>query len=169
MIKFLLASVIAMFAGYADAGSVAGHVEWQAVGTPGFLKINADGGEFVGRVTQDDKGRVTGEFTCALALFKTGFALRDEHMRDRYLEVAKFPEAKLVLDAWSPSPNKTAWSGNLTLKGVTKPVSGTANYSEGKVHAEFVVNVSDYPISVPSYLGVTMAKEVTVSVEGSVQ
>lgn len=167
--KFLLVAALALFAQHADAGDVKGKVQWQAVGTPGFLKINAEGGEFKGHVEAGKDGKVSGQFTCALAFFKTGIDLRDEHMRDRYLEVQKHPEAKLKLDPWTPTSGESEWTGTLTLKGVTRPVKGVANYVEGHLIASFVVNVSDYPIGVPSYLGVTMAKEVTVTVEGDVK
>lgn len=135
---------------------VEGTVRFAAKGNPGFLRIDGEGGKVQGSVTED-AGNTTGELTVELKDFKTGISLRDEHMRDKYLEVAKFPLATLKLK----SVTGETWTGDLTLKGVTKPVSGKV--SADKI-ATFKVNLEEYPIGVPSYLGVTVAKEVEVVV-----
>ena len=54
--------------------------------------------------------------------------LRTTHMREKYLEVEKFPEAKLVIkDLDIKSGAKVPFKGNLTLHGVTKELTGEAS------------------------------------------
>ncbi|MBN0988255.1 YceI family protein [Amphritea pacifica] len=62
-------------------------------------------------------------------------AERDKHLRsDDFLAVDKFPEAKFISTAFTPADDGTAvLSGNLTLRGVTKPIDiSVAKIGEGK-------------------------------------
>lgn len=169
MKRFLMAAVVALSAtgAFAKTYAVSGKADWQAVGEPGFLKINGEGGQVFGSAEQAGDNKVTGVFTVKLANYTTGMGLRDEHMKTKYLEIAKFPEATLKLKPWVPTASDSPFTGDLTLKGVTKPVTGVASFADGKFKATFKVVTADYPIGVPSHLGVTMAKDVTVTVEGT--
>jgi polyisoprenoid-binding protein YceI len=155
---FALASYSPAYAaGYAVDPSTSA-VTFQAIGTPGFLHVNGAGG----KVT----GGPGGTFTVTLSDFATGIDLRDKHMKEKYLEVAKYPVATLKL-ATVPTVSG-AFTGTLTLHGVMKAVSGDVTLTpQGKrlsVVAEFPVVLSDFGIAVPSWLGVTVAQNVTVSV-----
>ncbi len=62
-------------------------------------------------------------------------AERDKHLRsDEFLAVKKFPEAKFVSTAFTPVADGSAiLSGNLTLRGVTKPIEiAVTKVGEGK-------------------------------------
>ena len=75
-----------------------GDVKFTAVGKPGFLKIRGESkGQFPKGSIKIEKDSVTGEFDFDLKNLDTGIELRNTHMKDKYLEVAKFPSAKLVL------------------------------------------------------------------------
>lgn len=143
-------------------------VEWTAIGSPGFLRINGTGGAAEGSLETKD-GKVSGTLTCALDTYKTGVELRDKHLQEKYLETAKYPTAKLVLkdQPYTDGKESTA-TADLTVKDVTKPVKITFTVSGKKVNAKFKLAIKDYPsIGVPSYLGVTVADEVEVSVDAS--
>jgi hypothetical protein len=109
----------------------------------------------------------------------TGIGLRDRHMKEKYLEVAKYPEAELRVDrkslAFPSSGSQLAHDtrGELKLHGHTKPVSfhyvATRAANGFDVSATFHVNIKDYGIEVPSYLGVTVKPDVEVSVHFHVQ
>ncbi len=141
-------------------------VTWVAVGNPGFLEIEGEGAKVKGDVTVTPAGYV-GTLAVELKGYKTGIGLRDEHMHAKYLESAKYPTAELKLDAGN-SGKSGKFCGVLTIKGVGKPICGDAQVTdEGagrRVKAKFKVNVKDYPIGVPSYLGVTMAETVDVTI-----
>lgn len=112
------------------------------------------------------------EFQVGLATLETGIALRDRHMRDEYLQVQSYPLARLrlVRDAL-PSPmsgDSGSCPGQLTLHGQTHPlnVAFRIRRSSGyDVNASMQVDMRDYGIATPKYLGVTVKPEVEVSVD----
>lgn len=108
----------------------------------------------------------------------TGISLRDDHMRNKYLQVGTYPNAELTLDRASirfPSgegmSNATSGdaSGTMAIHGKTKQV--TTHYSlarnSGALHvvANVKVNIQDYSIDVPTYLGVTVKPDIDVEVQ----
>lgn len=152
----------------ASPAEVFADVAFHAVGSPGFVTIDGKGAAATGTINQAG-GKVEGKFSCDLSKLETGIALRDRHMREKYLEVGKYPKAELVLDQTTvPATGGTfPWTGKLTLHGQTKPVSGTATASGANFSATFTVTLSDYGVDIPAYLGVTVAKDVTVTVTGA--
>jgi polyisoprenoid-binding protein YceI len=131
-----------------------------------------------GSVTASANGSKTfdGSLAVDLRTLDTGIALRNEHLRKTYLEVAKGPgfdtatlsdiDLKgLSLDA---PAGKGAFTGALTLHGVTKPVSGAVDVRESgtalRVKAVFPIALADYGIRQPRYLGVGVRDTVTVEV-----
>jgi polyisoprenoid-binding protein YceI len=107
-----------------------------------------------------------------LSNLATGIALRDRHMKEKYLEVQKYPDATLTV---ARSSLKVPPSGahatadapaTLTLHGATRPV--TVHYEasgEGdglSVNGTFHVKMDEFGIAVPSYLGVTVKPDVDV-------
>jgi len=141
-------------------------VSWTAIGSPGFLQIDGEGG-YVEGTLKDEGGKVSGIFTCELTKFKTGMTTRDKHMKNDYLHVKKFPTAKLVLDPVETS-RSFDFTGELTLHGVTKKVKGKGNLkkvgSTNVITAKMTLILTDYNIEIPSYLGVTVAKNVDLEV-----
>jgi polyisoprenoid-binding protein YceI len=106
-----------------------------------------------------------------LANVSTGVDLRDKHMKDNYLEVAKFPEAKLVIEraclALPEAGEKSGeCAGAFTLHGQTKGV--TVKYKAsvtGKatdVDASFTVNFVDHGVEEPKYMGIKVKPTVDV-------
>jgi polyisoprenoid-binding protein YceI len=152
----------AAFSGAADT-----HVGFEASG-PAGLKITGTTSDLT---ATEDSGNVV--LTVALGNLTTGIGLRDQHMRDKYLEVPKFPATTLVVArsaiAVPTSGQKSAGDapGTLTLHGQSHPV--TVHYdSKGDgggvvTHGSFRINMNDFGITVPTYLGVTVKPEVDVS------
>ena len=68
------------------------------------------------------------------ASIDTGHAERDKHLRSAdFLEVDKFPTATFVSTGYEGDANGGTMSGNLTLKGVTKPIAiAVTKVGEGK-------------------------------------
>lgn len=143
-----------------------GKVSWTAIGKPGWIKIINEKGKLTGSGT-DEGGVMSGEFKVDVASFDTALPLRDEHMRDKYLEIKKYPYSTFKLRPFRYIPGKEAsFDGDLTIKADTAPVTGKATVSAGKVIATFVVDMTKYPsIGMPVYMGIKMANEVNVTVE----
>jgi polyisoprenoid-binding protein YceI len=147
-------------------------VGFLATGKPGFLKIKGEGARLSGTATLADS-TLSGTFEVELKSLATGIELRDAHMKDKYLEVGSHPTARLVLSPLrlerAEGKVEKPFDGTLTIKGVTKPVAGTVALDfAGDVvtgEARMEVVLSDYPVGVPSYLGVTVAETVAVTVQ----
>jgi len=108
-----------------------------------------------------------------LARLETGIGLRDTHMREKYLEVQKHPTAELKVARavlTFPAANAAASAdatGDLTLHGVTKPVKFHYEVKHGADYAvasKMHVNMNDFNITVPSYLGVSVKPDVDIDV-----
>lgn len=146
------------------ADSPVGHVSFVGEATPGFLEVEGSKIPIMGKVTQY-KDSYSGEFWVELSKFKTGMDLRDEHMRD-YLEVDKFPKAKLKLKPFRLSSDEIELKGDLTLHGVTRPIKAKARvHADKKLLVDGKIDITEYGIDVPVYKLLTVAKEVSIHAE----
>lgn len=119
---------------------------------------------------------LAGDLSVDLSTLDTGIGLRNHHLRDNYLEVAKgegFDRAVLSgigLGDVDPETfqGKTGFTGTFRLHGVKKALAGQAEIRrEGvavRVDATFPVSVSDFGIAKPQYLGVGVTNVVKVVV-----
>jgi len=153
-----------------------GHVEFDAVGWPSALKIHGKGPGLDGRLVVENAA-VSGAVGFDLQALSTGIDLRDRHMKEKYLETARYPRATLTLSrlAIEKLPNTDSFgpvtvpfSGTLSLHGVERPVAGEAKIARAgaavTTTASFAINIKDFGISVPSYMGITVAEKVQVRV-----
>ncbi|MBF0315029.1 MAG: YceI family protein [Oligoflexia bacterium] len=154
-------------------------VEFTAIGNPSMLTIKGTGAAPTGKLTISDE-YATGFFEFDLNSLDTGINLRDRHMKEKYLEVAKenglyaktsFLLNKLILPKQeSFTLENIAFSGVLKLHGVEKNVSGVASKITRQkfnftTHASLKIKLSDFKIAIPSYAGITVAEEVDVLVK----
>lgn len=97
-----------------------------------------------------------------LNTLKTGLELRDEHAKNKYLEVQKYPEAVLV----SATGKDGKGSGILRLHGKEAKVDGTYSLSNGNkfLKAEFKSKLSQFGINEINYKGVGVDDEFKVEV-----
>lgn len=156
-----------------------GKVLFVALGRPKAIKIEGEGSGADGILTQAGTS-IKGTLKFSLGTLTTGISMRDKHMKEKYLEVAKFPEAVLTITDFaltSAGPLKDfkdiPFKGSLKLKGVDKSVEGKATVTQSKtgfdVTAKFPIKLTDFEIKIPTYLGITVAEEVQVSVESKVE
>jgi polyisoprenoid-binding protein YceI len=143
-------------------------ITFRAVG-PAGLKIDGKTSDFEAR---DDGTNVV--FAVPLANMTTGIALRDKHMREKYLEVQKYPKAELTVARSAikfPADGgevRGEAPGTMSIHGVTRPT--TVAYTARRrgdtydVSGTTRINIKDYKIDVPSYLGVTVKPDVDVAV-----
>ncbi|MCB0393306.1 MAG: YceI family protein [Bdellovibrionales bacterium] len=149
-----------------------GEVVFNAKGKPALITIKGEGKGPEGQLTENE-GMVSGELLFELDSLKTGIDLRDEHMKKKYLEVEKFPKAKLTLNnfKYDESGKSTPFKGTLELHGVSKEVEGVVRVSGKKekrnVEAKFPIRLSLFNIDIPSFQGITVAEDVTVQIEAT--
>jgi polyisoprenoid-binding protein YceI len=109
----------------------------------------------------------------ALGNLSSGIALRDKHMKERYLQVAQHPEAALVFArtlAHTPEAGKELsgkLAARLTLHGASRDVFVSYRMrgkSDGvDVDATFSVNMNQFGIETPSYMGATVKPDVEIA------
>ena len=116
-----------------------------------------------------------GSLAVDLRTLDTGISLRNQHLRENYLEVDKagYDTATLSeIDLKGLKPDaregKGSFTGSLALHGVKKTVTGAVDVRQAdaglRVKASFPVNLSDYSIRAPRYLGVGVKNTVQVDV-----
>lgn len=79
----------------------------------------------------------------------SGISLRDNHMKNKYLEVAKFPEAILTMGKGKNGHG----TGTIKIKGIEKPVKGDYKINGSMVEATFDLKISDFGITGVKYMG----------------
>jgi polyisoprenoid-binding protein YceI len=142
----------------------------QATGKPGFLRINGEGALADGEFIIDGTDLIGGEIKVHLDSLKTGLELRDQHMKEKYLETGRFPVAIFKLDPiklpLSKFESETNLQGILTIHGISKPATlkiegeKSENGFEGSATAD--LNVTDFEIKIPEYLGIKVADKVKI-------
>ena len=164
----IMALVAAAPASAALTNSGDARVVFKAAGPAGLsfegkgrdIKLKEEGGSVVVSVKLDG--------------IATGIELRDRHMKEKYLETAKYPTATLEVDkAKLHFPDGGAVSGSadgkLTLHGVTRQVKvsyrADGDSKQAKVDGSMRINMKDFKIEVPNYLGVTVKPMVDVEVK----
>jgi polyisoprenoid-binding protein YceI len=171
--------------GTLDLSKAKSNVEFLAVGHPSALKIkgttvNSDEPTLKGtfKITPTN---ISGTATYRLERLDTGIDLRTRHMKEKYLEVEKHPEGQFELTKLpgkfteaSFKEKDVPFEGVLSLHGVKKPIKGLAQVQkkddELNLDLSFKTKVSDFNITEASFMGITMADEVTVkvAVEGKI-
>jgi polyisoprenoid-binding protein YceI len=136
---------------------------------PGGLRIEGTGSEL--KIVDRPDAVVV---TVPMANITTGMGIRDTHMHGKYLESQKYPTAELMVPraglkfpADGASVDSSA-PGTMTIHGKSKPVTfhykatrrGTSYTVQGDVH----IDMRDYGIETPSYLGVTVKPPVDIAV-----
>jgi len=137
---------------------------------PAGMKINGTTSDLS---TSDDGQTVI--VTVPLAHLATGIELRDKHMREKYLEVQTYPTASLSVPRSAvafPAVGATQTAdlhGTVTLHGQTRPLtfhySATNDGGVYRVDATVHIDMRDFGIVVPSYLGITVKPDVDVEVQ----
>lgn len=153
-------------ASFVDAGDQ--DIQFQATATGG-MRIRGEGS---GLTASESGGKL--KITVPVTNLKTGIGLRDRHLR-KYLETSKYPEAtlevsrgKLKLPANDGSVESSA-TGDFTLHGVTKPV--TFNYKANRTGSDYhvqgraTIDITNFKIEQPCYLGVCVDTEVKLKVK----
>lgn len=152
-----------------------GKVEFLAIGSPSFLKVRGKSPAAPkGELTMNDD-KASGEFTFDLTSLDTENEMRNDHMKNKYLQVAQFPTATIKfkdVDAKGDSVKATI-PAELTLHGKTKPIQLVAELTKAgataKAKGEFKFKLSEYSIDIPKHMGITVADEVTVNIESDLK
>ena len=172
--KTLIIFTTLLFNQFLAASVIESSVKFVAKGKPSFIKIKGEAGLKSGTLTLKEN-KLKGEFVLDLSTIKTGVELRDNHLKEKYLEVnkEKFKHAKLTFSApYDGKKEKHIIAAMLNLHGEEKEVEldaeiiNTNNVMSIKV--KFPISIHHYNIDVPSFKGITVAKKVDIAVVAKV-
>ena len=153
-------------------------VEFTALGSSGLTITGktSDDHPVTGNFKVDGK-KVSGTARLELEGLDTGMEMRNKHMKEKYLEVPKFPEAKFTLTELTLPGDPTAdflakqipFKGEMLLHGQTKPVTGFVDAEKKgtdlNLEFTFALKMGQFQIQTPSFLGITVAEDVNVLVQ----
>jgi polyisoprenoid-binding protein YceI len=158
-----------------------GSSEFRAVGRPSAIKIVGHGQGPSGDFNWTKEGTdyvITGESLLDLDTLDTGISLRDQHMKEKYLETGKIKTANLKLKEIRVSSDLIHQGGEfktpgiLNLKGVEKSVEVSVSIKPNKeklaIQSQFQIKLSDFSVNIPSYMGITVADLVDIKIETAI-
>jgi polyisoprenoid-binding protein YceI len=114
------------------------------------------------------------DFYIDLNTLRTGINLRDEHMRESYLETKKYPFAEFtgILNGYNPARKDTQSViavGSFSLHGVTTSRTIQGRIFEGPDHiyveAKWEVMLTDHKITIPKVLFLKLADRQEVRIQ----
>ena len=151
-------------------------VDFLSIGRPAAIKIHGEGSKLEGKMSLNGL-LASGRLIFDLDSLDTDIGLRNKHMKEKYLETAKFKNAELTIVKMAIPPRLYAqdaktislpFSGMLALHGTTHPITGTSEVrmdgNKLKGSADFEIKLSEYNIEIPTYMGITVADVVKVTV-----
>lgn len=150
-------------------------IDFTAVGNPSFIK--ATGKLLFSKATLIEKeNMISGDIIVDLNKLDTEIELRDEHLKENYLETKKFPEAKLSLKPFSLKEGESKTQkvmATLNLHGVDKEMEIELELKRMEniisVKGEFGIKLSDHKIELPSFQGITAADKVQLKVAAAIK
>lgn len=159
VMKRQIASLI-LVSMWATAAQAAGQIKLNVSLNP-VGSFAAESKALQGTATQDGPLISIKNATLELDTLKSGIALRDSHMKEKYFETKKFPRALLS----QATGKDKKFNGDLTLRNKTKKISGSYEVTGGNVIAKFKCNLSDFDIPPANYMGVGVEDEVEVEAQ----
>jgi polyisoprenoid-binding protein YceI len=155
-------------------------VKFLAIGSPSAIKIKGEKAKVDGTV-KIENNKLQANLKVDLNSFETGMDMRDEHMKENYLQTEKAENkfAELIIqnlnipaEYWKNEKElKLDFAGDLTLHNVKRPITGTISFPPFKKNSilntfsELKVKLSEYKIDIPSFAGITVAEDVTINVK----
>src|SRR5690606_37528919 len=82
-----------------------GKTFFETKGWPSLIVIKGEGVGATG-VLKEESGKLSGSLDMDINTFTTGIGLRDEHMKDKYLQVKEYPKARVILKEFAIPADK---------------------------------------------------------------
>ncbi|MBL7716370.1 MAG: YceI family protein [Bdellovibrionales bacterium] len=131
--------------------------------TPGGA-FEATSSEIKGTATVTKTGVTAKSIVLDLKTLDAGMSLRTKHMKDNYLEVAKFPTAEVI----DVSGKDGKFEGKLKIRDKTVPIKGTYEVKGKVLIAKFPTTFKDCGIKSAKYKSVGVDDEVEIEAKVAV-
>ena len=125
-------------------------------------KFQAKTKEVKGSVTLKNNEVQAEKIIVDLKSLTTEMPLRDDHMKNKYLEVSKFPSAELIIGKGKEGKGE----GKIKFRGIEKEIKGSYKLinSNKELEAKFELSLSEFKITGIRYLGAGVKDIVNVTV-----
>ena len=108
-----------------------------------------------------------------LSKLDTGIPLRNKHLKENYLHVDKYPVSNVTnikavdfTKTVKGQAEKSKFEATMDLHGAQKPISGTYTVKDGeKYKIEFPIEVVDFNVERPDFMGVKVVDKVFITVQ----
>lgn len=154
-----------------ENSSEKGETRFLAVGKPAMIKIRGTTMAPKTKVTME-KSSLKVESILLLESLNTGIDLRDEHMKEKYLQTKEYPTAKLNIDSIAlpagfeqsyVAINDQPFTGKLLLHGKEQIIEGLFSLNTDlELTANFSIKLTNFGIEIPTYLGINVADNVFI-------
>ena len=149
------------------------NVKFTAVGKPSFIRIKGESNKLASKLKLVNN-MIEGELTFDLDTLNTGLDLRDEHMKENYLQTKLGNNRYATLKITNVKVgDDLKFKALLSLHGVEKEVEVEASIDKSgkelEVDANFEVKLSEYKIDIPSFQGITVADTVKINVSSELE
>jgi polyisoprenoid-binding protein YceI len=133
----------------------------------GLIPVKGAFGQVIGHGTVSPAGEVSGTITVAAASIDTKNAKRDTHLRSGdFFAADTFPHITFTVDRLQPSSEGVIVTGQLTVRGRTRPLTFPAAVTVGTgeiwLDAEVQVNRADFGLSWNPMGMISMQNSITV-------
>jgi len=120
--------------------------------TWGLLPVHGVFGQVTGNGTVTEGGQVTGTVTVTAGSIDTKSKMRDKDLRSaKIFDIANHPDITYTVDGIQPASGGARVTGNLTVRGRTRPLSldakVSANAGEVQLDAQVPVNRADFGLT----------------------
>lgn len=149
-------------------------IEFKTTGSPVLISIEGKSEiPCAGQLEVQGEDLSKSKITLDLSKLDTGIPLRNKHLKENYLQISQFPQATLsnlkVSDfakTLKGQGQKSKFEATLDLHGAQKPISGTYTIKDGVAYkADFHIEVTDFNIARPDFMGVKVVDKVFLTVQ----
>jgi polyisoprenoid-binding protein YceI len=159
--KVISTALVLAWASLIQAAGAATNCQFHVSLSPaGSFVAQSSNLEVRGSATRTGNSVSASNVALKLDSLKTGIDLRDEHMKKKYFETDKYPEAVLT----HATGKDGTFTGELQLHNVKKPIAGTYVFEGNEFVGNFKTKMSDFSINKAKYMGVGVNDEIDVTI-----
>ena len=167
--KLILIYILMLGTSHASTKLLSSELNFTAIGKPAFIKAN--GSLPLARTDLVfESNSIQGTAEVELINLDSGIELRDKHLKEKYLQVEKYPKSSIEIPKQEIKYNKKiVLKAFLNLHGKKQEIILTTEFFKKdkmiKMLADFEIELSKFEIETPSFQGISAANKVKVKLK----